>query len=90
MNKLNPWRTGAALAVTVAIGYVICALIFVAFPDASVAFLNTLFHGLDFRRLQPAAGGFSLAGFGAVALVMGAWAFVIGAIFAVVSNLGGR
>jgi len=90
MNKLNPWRTGAALAVTVAIGYAICALIFVAFPDASVAFLNTLFHGLDFRRLQPAAGGFSLAGFGAVAVVMAAWAFVIGAIFAVVSNLGGR
>jgi len=34
MNKLNPWRIGAALAVTVAIGYAICALIFVAFPDA--------------------------------------------------------
>lgn len=87
MPKLVPWRTGAALAVTVVIGYAICAAIFVAFPDASANFMNALFHGLDFRKLQPAGGGFSLAGFSVAAAVMAAWSFVVGAIFAAVSNL---
>ncbi|HSD41317.1 MAG TPA: DUF5676 family membrane protein [Burkholderiales bacterium] len=90
MPKLDPWRTGTALAVTVVIGYAICAVIFVAFPDASANFMNSLFHGLDFRKLQPAAGRFSLAGFGVAAVVMAGWAFVVGAIFASVSNLLGR
>jgi hypothetical protein len=87
MNRLNPWATGVALAVTVVTAYAICALIFVSFPDASANFMNALFHGLDFRKLQPAAGAFSLAGFGVAAAVMAAWAFVVGAIFAGVSNL---
>jgi hypothetical protein len=90
MNRLNPWSTGVALAVTVVTAYAICALIFVSFPDASANFMNALFHGLDFRKLQPAAGGFSLAGFGIAAAVLAAWAFVFGAIFAVVSNLLAR
>ena len=90
MNNLNPWRTGTALAVTVVLAYALCAAIFALLPDASVTFMNALFHGLDFRKLQPAAGGFSLAGFGAVAAVMAAWAFVVGAIYAGVSNLFGR
>jgi len=90
MNRLNPWSTGVALAVTVVTAYAICALIFVVFPDASANFMNALFHGLDFRKLQPAAGGFSLSGFGVVAAVMAAWAFVVGSIFAGVSNLLAR
>ena len=90
MNKLNPWRTGATLAVTVVLAYAICALIFVVFPDASVNFMNALFHGLDFRKLQQGPGGFSFAGFGVVAVAMAAWAFVVGAIFAGVSNLLAR
>ena len=87
MSKLDPWRTGVALAVTVVTAYAICAVIFVVYPDASANFMNALFHGLDFRKLQPAAGGFSLAGFGVAAAVMAVWAFVVGAIFAGVSNL---
>jgi hypothetical protein len=90
MSKLDPWRTGATLAVTVVIGYAICAVIFVALPDASANFMSALFHGLDFRKLQPAAGGFSLAGFGVAAAVMAVWAFVVGATFAVASNLLAR
>ncbi|MGE5794001.1 MAG: DUF5676 family membrane protein [Bacteroidota bacterium] len=89
MNNLNPWRTGAALAVTVVFAYALCATIFALLPDASVTFMNALFHGLDFRKLQAAAGGFSFAGFGVVAVVMAAWAFVVGAIYAGVSNLLG-
>lgn len=90
MEKMNPWRTGAALAVTVAIGYAACTAIFVAFPDASATFLNALFHGLDFRKLQPPAGGFSLAGFGGAAAILAVWGFLIGAVFAAIRNLFGR
>lgn len=90
MNNLNPWRTGAALAVTVVLAYALCAAIFALFPDASATFMNALFHGLDFRKLQPAAGGFSFAGFGVAAVVMAVWAFVVGAIYAGVRNLVGR
>jgi hypothetical protein len=90
MDQVKPWPTGAALALTVVIAYAACAAIFVAFPDASAAFLNALFHGLDFRKLQPAAGGFSLAGFGLSAAVLAVWAFLIGALFAGLHNLIGR
>jgi hypothetical protein len=90
MERMKTWRTGAALAVTVAIGYAACTAIFVAFPDASAAFLNALFHGLDFRKLQPPPGGFSLAGLGWAAAVLALWGFVIGALFAAIRNLFGR
>lgn len=90
MQTIKPWPTGGALAITVVIGYAACTAIFVAFPDASAAFLNALFHGLDFKQLQPAAGGFSFAGFGWIAAVLAVWAFVIGALFAALHNLVGR
>lgn len=90
MNRLNPWTTGAALAVTVVVAYAVCTVIFVLFPEAAASFMNALFHGLDFRKLQPAAGAFSLAGFGVAAAGMAVWAFAVGAIFAAVSNLLAR
>jgi 2TM family of unknown function (DUF5676) len=74
MEGMNPWLAGAALAITFAISFAACTLVFVAYPDASVEFLNASFHGLDFRKLQPAAGGFSLAGFGTVIVV---WALAL-------------
>lgn len=90
MNRLNPWTTGAALAVTIVVAYAICTVIFVSFPEAAATFMNALFHGLDFRKLQSVAGAFSLAGFGAAAAVMAIWALAVGAIFAAVSNLFAR
>jgi hypothetical protein len=81
--------TGAALAATVAIGYAACTLVFVAFPDSAATFLNALFHGLDFGKLQQ-AGGFSLAGSGEAVVVLALWAFLTGALFAAIRNLFGR
>lgn len=89
MDRLNPWLTGAALAATVAIGYAACTLVFVAFPSSAATFLNALFHGLDFGKLQP-AGGFSLTGFGGAVAVLAFWAYLIGALFAAIRNLFGR
>ena len=36
MNRMHPAKTGAAVAITIAIGYSLCALFFVAFSESSV------------------------------------------------------
>jgi hypothetical protein len=48
----NSMKTGAALAGTVAGDYAACTLVFWLWPEAAVNFMNGLFHGLDFRKLQ--------------------------------------
>ena len=52
MRIANPTHIGTALAVTVGVGYTACALLFWAWPEAAANFMNALFHGLDFRKLQ--------------------------------------
>ena len=47
-------RTGAALAIAVAIGYALRTLVFRLWPESAATFMNGLFHGVDFRRLQGA------------------------------------
>jgi len=76
-----PARTGLALAVTVALAYTACALFFWMSPSTATAFMNGLFHGLDFGKLQGAPGAFSFGGFAAALVVMTLWAFVLGAVF---------
>lgn len=85
MHALNPWRFGAARAPTVVIGYAACTVVWAAFTDQAIGFLNALFHGLDFRRFAT-GGGFALTAvlYGAVVLAM--WAFLTGALFALVRN----
>ena len=89
MTDLNSWRTGAALSLTVATGYVGCAILFYAWPGAAMQFLNALFHGLDFGKLEPAAP-FSALAFLCVLLIMMIWAFLMGALFACLHNWLGR
>lgn len=85
MQALDPWRFGAALALTVVIGYAVCTVVWVAFTDPAIGFLNALFHGLDFRRLAT-GGGFALTAALCAAVVLAVWAFLIGALFALVRN----
>lgn len=85
MTKLNPWKFGAVLSVTVSINYVLCAIFFFAFPQPSIDFLNALFHGMDFRRIY-AAAPFSLGSFVYVLVVLAVWSYVLGAIYALVRN----
>lgn len=77
----TPFCTGGVFAATVGIGYAACTLVFWMFPEAAANFMNALFHGLDFRKLQ---GGSSLFSFGsflyAEAILMG-WAFALGSLF---------
>jgi hypothetical protein len=70
--------TGMALAATVGLGYTACALAFRMWPDAAVTFMNALFHGLDFRKLQAGPARFDFGGFFFALAVFVLWAFVLG------------
>ena len=78
----SPMKTGLAFATTVAIGYAVCTVVFWAWPEAAVSFMNGLFHGLDFRKLQSGPAHFSFGSFVYALLVMAAWAFALGTTFA--------
>lgn len=78
--------TGMALAITVAIAYTACALAFRAWPEASMAFMNALFHGLDFSKLARGPATFDFGGFGYALFVAVVWAFALGAVFGWLSD----
>jgi len=73
--------SGVALAITVGIGYTACALAFRAAPDAAMTFMNALFHGLDFRKLQGGPALFDFGSFFFALFVAVVWAFLFGTVF---------
>ena len=84
----NVLRTGIAAAITVAAGYSACALLFRIWPEAALQFMNGLFHGLDFRKLQGGTALFEFGSFVSAAALLAAWAFGLGALFAWILSLG--
>ncbi len=85
-GKLNPWRTGAALALAVAVLNVICAIAVYAKPESVIAFVNSWWHGLDVELIRsakpwtPASLLFGLFNAGVTG-------FVVGSVFAGCYNL---
>ena len=73
--------TGLALGATAGIGYAACALAFRLWPEAGAAFMNSLFHRLDFRKLQAGAALFDFGSFFFALTVRVVWAFVLGFVF---------
>ena len=86
MTRLDPWKFGAVLSITVAIMYLLCALFWYSLPGPSMELLNTLFHGMDFRKIH-APAPFSAASMLYVTVAISAWAYAAGAIYATVRNL---
>lgn len=88
MDKLNPLRTGSALALTAGTISLICALVVFLFPDGMINFVNAWFHGLDMGMIKSnkpwMLGEFIYGLFGAT--ITG---FLSGAIFAISYNLVG-
>lgn len=80
MTFSNPFRLGAALAITVALGYAACTILFWSFPEAAAGFMMALFHGLDFELLR-SAGMFTFGSFVGALAVLAAWAFLVGTLF---------
>jgi hypothetical protein len=81
MKNTKAILTGTALAATVGVGYIACTLVFWLWPEAAANFMNGLFHGLDFRKLQLGATLFSFGSFFYAFVVLVAWAFAIGTLF---------
>jgi hypothetical protein len=86
MNQLNPWRLGAALALTAAVLYTACALAFALWPDATVRFFNTWLHGLDLRPLQATAKAVTAGAFAYGLAGIALTAFATGALFGLFAN----
>ena len=85
MTTMYPWRTGATLALTLVITYTVCALLYALAPERGIDFLNALFHGLDFRKLQTPTP-FTFLMFMYPLLVFVVWGFAVGALFAGLHN----
>ena len=81
-------RTGGAFAATVGIGYTACALAFWAWPELAMNFMNALFHGLDFRKLQVSPKVFEFGSFLYALIGIVVWAFFLGVVYGAVK--GGR
>jgi hypothetical protein len=85
MIRLNPWKFGAVLSGTVSINYILCTVLFLSFPQISMDFLNALFHGADFRKLYTGTP-FPTGSFVYALFVLAAWAYVLGAVYALTRN----
>ncbi len=89
MEKLNPCRSGAALAITVAAFYVVCAVAVLLIPEGTFDFFNAWMHGLDLTMLksnQAMAPGRLVYGFIGITLC----GFITGLVFAWSYNFLGR
>lgn len=78
---MPPMRTGFALAITVGVFYVLCAIVWVLAPGPLPGFTNNLFHGMDFSRMvqtQP----FAWPGFLTALIVASTWALLASMFFA--------
>jgi hypothetical protein len=84
MTKVTPVVAGVALAATVGIGYAVCTLLFWLWPEAAAGFMNALFHGLDFRKLQSGPALFNFSSFLWSLVVMMLWAYGMGTVFGLV------
>lgn len=82
---MAPFRTGITFAITVAVFYVLCTLVWVLAPGPFLGFMNSLFHGLDFTSLVQSTR-FALPAFVVVLLVLSAWSFLAGAFFSWLFN----
>jgi hypothetical protein len=82
---MTPIRTGIAFAITVGVFYALCTLIWALAPGPFLAFMNNLFHGMDFSALvQP--GPFAWSGFVTALLILSGWALAAGMFFAWLSR----
>lgn len=85
MATVNPWKSGVVLAVTIAVAYAVCALLYTLAPERGIDFLNALFHGLDFRKLD-APAPFTFPAFVYPLIIFAVWGFLVGALYAWLAN----
>ena len=80
MITMQRWKTEAALSLTLAVTYTVCAALYALWPERGIDFMNALFHGLDFHKLRtPMTFTFLMFLYPFVVFVI--WGFAVGALF---------
>ncbi len=88
MNRIDPLTVGSATAITFSIVFTVCALAVALFPDGTISFFNTWFHGLDLNLLKPPGGRpLTINQFFYGLVGVAATSFLVGTLFAAVYNL---
>ena len=85
-QKLNPLIVGGTLALTVVITYSVYIGAWVIWQEGALDFLNALFHGLDFRRIQITESAPVLQMLLFPLLIMAVWGFVVGFLYTMIYN----
>lgn len=86
MEKLSALTVGIALAITLELLSVLCAVAFALWPDATLDFFGAFMHGLDLNAVKstsPLSLGRVLYG----VIGLGIVGFVAGVVFASVYNV---
>lgn len=89
MDRLNPWRTGAAAALTAALLSVICAAAVYLSPQGTLEFVNSWTHGLDLTALR-SERAWTLGGLALGLFNVSLTGFTVGVLFACCYNLVGK
>ncbi len=89
MDRLNPWRTGSATALTAALLSVICAAAVYLFPQGTLDFVNSWTHGLDLTALR-SERGWTVGGLTLGLFNVSLTGFGVGVLFACCYNLAGK
>lgn len=89
MDKLNPWRTGGAAALTAAALSLICAAAVYFFPQGTLDFVNSWTHGLDLATLR-SDRPWTLGGLALGVVNVSLTAFVAGVLYACCYNFIGK
>ena len=55
MSKISTLATGIAMAITFALMSALCAVAFMAVPDATIDFFGAFMHGIDLKAVKSAA-----------------------------------
>lgn len=74
----HPFRVGFTVAITVGLFYTACTGLWVVFHEQALDFLNALFHGLDFRRIEVSASEYRVGTFVTPLIVLVVWGFLMG------------
>ena len=81
MNNSTPWKTGAKLALLLAISYIACATAYAAWPVQNIDVLNVLLRGHEARRNTADAPLVLTLSFYPL-LFLAVWGFAVGTLFA--------
>ena len=84
MPYLTPLRTGAALALTIAVLYLACLVLMLLAPGLVLAIFSTWVHGLNLAPLTTNPPPISIARAALGLLLISGYAFIAGSVYGVV------